>query len=101
MRHFVTNFFRKLRKSACVVALLPFVSYGQTSRFVYDAPGNLSAQLSETPAAPQILTQPQYQVVVPGQAASFSVVMTDTLGITYQWYFNSSAISGATTDSLL
>ncbi len=55
----------------------------------------------ETLALPEIIGQPQMQIVIPGHTASFSVVVADTRGVSYQWYFNSSAISGATADALL
>lgn len=73
----------------------------QNAQFVSDAAGNLSAQTSETIALPVILGQPQNQIIIPGESASFGVVVADTRGLSYQWYFNSTAISGATADSLL
>ncbi len=50
---------------------------------------------------PQILGQPQNQVVKPGALASFSVVAADTRGLTYQWRFNGTDIGGANNDALL
>ncbi|MGA9291264.1 MAG: immunoglobulin domain-containing protein, partial [Ignavibacteriaceae bacterium] len=45
--------------------------------------------------APVITTQPSWQGVIEGQTATFSVIATgDTL--TYQWYKNGIAITGAT-----
>ncbi len=55
----------------------------------------------ENLAAPQILAQPQLQVVQPGELASFSVLVADTSGLTYQWLFNGANISAATSDTLL
>jgi hypothetical protein len=39
--------------------------------------------------------------VIPGASASFSVVLADTGGVSYQWYFVGTAIPGATSDALL
>jgi hypothetical protein len=49
---------------------------------------------------PTITTQPQSQVVNINSSATFTVVATSTLTITYQWYFNCVAIGGATNSSL-
>jgi hypothetical protein len=46
--------------------------------------------------APRIITQPQPQIVADGSSATFSVVAGGTGPITYQWYRNGIAISGAT-----
>jgi uncharacterized repeat protein (TIGR01451 family) len=45
---------------------------------------------------PGITTQPQNQAVAQGQSPSFSVVATGTTPLSYQWYFNGTAISGST-----
>lgn len=74
---------------------------GQNSQFLFDTPGNLLIQTSETTNPPQILGQPQTQIVAPGDAASFSVVVANTRGMRYNWFFNGSAIPGATSDTLL
>ena len=81
--------------------LFPFVACGQTSRFVFDAPGNLLVESSEIIAVPGILGQPQNQIVVPGNSASFSIVAADTRGLSYQWRFKGGDLPGQTSDSLL
>jgi hypothetical protein len=81
--------------------LLPFVACGQTSQFVFDAPGNLLVESSEIIVVPRILGQPQNQIVIPGDSASFSVVVADTRSLSYQWRFNGTDVPGATSDSLL
>jgi len=86
--------------TALIFPLAP-LTLGQNSQFVFDPPGNLVAQASETLALPQILGQPQMQVVIPGESASFSVVVADMRGISYQWYFSNSPIVAATSDTLL
>jgi sugar lactone lactonase YvrE len=52
-------------------------------------------------ACVQIGTQPQSATVTAGQVASFSVTATSTTSspLTYQWYRNGAAISGATSAS--
>ena len=57
-----------------------------------------------TPAAgsavsPSITTQPVSRTVTAGQTAAFSVAATGTAPFTYQWYKNTTAISGATSSS--
>ncbi len=86
---------------AAFFLLLASLAHAQNSQFLFDGTGNLQAQAMETLALPQILGQPQMQVVIPGHTASFSVVVADTRGVSYQWLFNNSAISGATSDALL
>jgi len=48
--------------------------------------------------APSITTQPASQTVLAGVSTTFSVVAEGTAP-TYQWYFNDTAISGATTST--
>jgi hypothetical protein len=72
----------------------------QSTLCAYDLSGNLAAKASGALVAPQILRQPQQQVVEPGKQAAFSVLLADTQGVTYQWRFNGNPISGATSDTL-
>lgn len=92
-----------LLKQAVAVCLLliSMAALGQNWQFGFDATGNLQAQTTEAPALPQILGQPQIQVVQPGATASFSVVAQDTSGLSYQWRFNGANIPAATSDALL
>ncbi len=54
------------------------------------------ATLSVTAAvAPIILLQPTSQSVAAGETTTFTVVAASSMGMTYQWYKNGSAISGA------
>jgi kumamolisin len=48
---------------------------------------------------PVVTTQLGSQTVTAGQAVTFSVTATGTGALTYQWYMNGSAISGATSAS--
>ncbi len=87
---------------SCLGSLLMHTRcYADGALFGYDFSGGLVLQTNENPSGPQILGQPQMQIVIPGKSASFSVLVKDTLGVSYQWFFNGSAISGATADSLL
>ncbi len=47
-----------------------------------------------------ITSQPQNQTATQGQSATFSVTAGGTAPLVYQWYFNGSAISSATSSSL-
>ncbi len=49
---------------------------------------------------PTIITQPQNQTATQGQSATFSVVASGTGPLGYQWYFNGTALSGATSSAL-
>lgn len=51
------------------------------------------------PLAPTIITQPASQTVTVGQTAMFSVTASGTGPISYQWYQNGVAISGATSST--
>ena len=58
--------------------------------------GGDSSTSTTTVSAPTITTQPTSQTIAVGSAASFSVTATGSDTLTYQWYKDSSAISGAT-----
>ncbi len=70
-------------------------------KYSYDASGNMASQTMENVSLPQIAGQPVRQVVEPGEVATFSVVVSDANGVTFQWKFNGTDIPGATSDSLL
>jgi len=84
-----------------VVGILAGSVDAQESQFLFDANGNLQARTTEVGGLPQILAQPQAQVSIPGEAASFSVVAADTTGLNYQWCFAGTNLPGAIADSLL
>jgi hypothetical protein len=70
--------------TAAFVLLLTTFAHAQNSQFLFDPNGNLLAQTAEVVAPPQIIGQPQNQIVAPGGAASFFVVAADTRALTYQ-----------------
>lgn len=87
-----------------MLAFLPWLSFGangEGSQFLFDPNGNLLVQTAATTAPPQILGQPQSRTVAPGEATSFSVVVSDTRALIYQWQFNGTNIAGATNDAAL
>jgi len=51
--------------------------------------------------APTIATQPQQQTVLAGSTATFAVVASGAPPLTFQWYANGAAISGATDASYI
>ena len=81
--------------AVALVLLFAGVVHGQEQQFAFDANGNLQAQSAENIAIPQILAQPQPQVVVPGALASFFVVAANPHYLTYQWRFNGTNVTGA------
>jgi hypothetical protein len=90
-----------LLTSAALIVVGPMIARATGFAFDFDANGNLLSQTAENIAPPQILSQPQRQVVAPGELASFFVVAANTNGLTYQWRFNGTNIPGATGDTLL
>jgi hypothetical protein len=61
---------------------------------------NHTIRLGVLPVAPSIQTQPQSQAVTAGNSVQFSVTASGRPATTYQWYFNGSAIAGATGSTL-
>jgi alpha-N-arabinofuranosidase len=57
---------------------------------------NHTVRLGIFPTAPVITAQPQGQTAMAGSNAQFSVTASGKPAPTYQWYFNGTAISGAT-----
>src|SRR5438045_3356170 len=79
---------------AAIAIVLSVVADAQDSQFAFDLHGNFLSQTAETLGAPQILAQPQQQVVQPGELASFFVVGVDEHGLSYQWLFNGTNLPG-------
>ena len=57
---------------------------------------NHTIRVGLLPSMPAIQTQPQSQSAAVGNGVQFSVTATGRPGVTYQWYFNGAAITGAT-----
>ena len=88
--------------AALAVCCLSFFNScpGASVLLSYDSSGNQSSQQTAIAAAPIITGQPNSkQVVAPGGSVGFSLNVASVLPVTYQWYFNGTAISGATGDS--
>jgi len=60
---------------------------------------NIQIQATKSSGPLTITTQPADQIVLAGQPATFSVVLSDPNGATYQWSKNGTAITGATTSA--
>jgi uncharacterized repeat protein (TIGR02543 family) len=80
--------------------LFAFLAHAQDSRFQFDATGNFVVEASLMPGPPVILSQPQMQVVAPGESASFFVLPADPRGLTYQWRFYGTNLAAASSDVL-
>src|SRR5215204_999678 len=70
-------------------------------KYSYDFSGNVAVRGESALLAPQITGQPVKQVAAPGDIVTFSVVVSDTSGVTFQWKFNGADIPGAMGDGLL
>ena len=86
---------------AVLILLFATYAHAQSSQFLFDAKGNLTVQLAETILPPQIIGQPQNQIVATNDLAAFSVIVANPRSMTYQWRFNNANLGGATNDSLL
>jgi putative cofactor-binding repeat protein len=79
------------------------VTAGQLLQIELISAGNQSdfdnVTLTEIPSAPTITAQPQNQLVVAGNAATFTIAVTGGNPLTYQWQRNSVNISGATSST--
>jgi hypothetical protein len=92
---------QRLARIGALVFLMTTLAHAQDSQFSFDANGNLTARTAAISVLPQILGQPQNQVVSPGASASFSVVAANTGGLSYQWRLNGLDIIGAIGATLL
>src|SRR5215831_2935575 len=70
-------------------------------KYSYDASGDIAAQTVASVLPPKIIGQPVTQIAEPGQIVTFSVVVSDANGMTFQWKFNGTDIPAATGDSIV
>jgi hypothetical protein len=74
-------------------------------KYLYDPSGNVVVRTNIPPpqitGQPEITGQPVVQIAEPGDVATFSVTVSDTSAVTFQWKFKGTDIVGATGDSLL
>ena len=68
--------------------------------YVADAAGTTIRKGQYLGTGPKITTQPQNQIAASGSTAQFTVAAISTPAPTYQWFFGSTALSGATGTSL-
>lgn len=92
----------KFAIAGAVIFLTVACARAQSTQFLYDPSGDLAVETAETPGTPQIISQPHAQplIVEAGGLASFSVILADNTGASYQWQFGGTNISGATSDTL-
>src|SRR5262249_694189 len=61
----------------------------------------VSISVVTSPLPPSILVPPTPQTAIIGSSVTFSVLAGGTPPLFYQWYLNGTALTGATTNSLL
>jgi hypothetical protein len=71
---------------------------GSSNVYVTDT-NNQTVRVGLMSIMPAIQTQPQSQTVNAGSSVQFSVTASGRPAVTYQWFFNGMAISGATSSS--
>src|SRR5271167_94083 len=79
-----------LARAAPVMGLLiatALCTQGQQTGYFYDSSGNLIIQAADAVIPPQITGQPVAQIADPGDLVSYSVVVADASGATFQWMF--------------
>ncbi len=84
-----------------VIANAQLTNGGNYSVFITNNFGSVTSSLARllvTNAPPAITAQPQNQTVLAGQTATFNVSATGTSPLNFQWLFNGTNISGATTN---
>jgi len=90
-----------VRLVSLAIGITPILGTSTTVQYAYDASGNTGSRAMSSVGLPQIIRQPVNQVVEMGARASFSVVIANALGVTFQWKFNGANIAGATGDSIV
>jgi endonuclease/exonuclease/phosphatase family metal-dependent hydrolase len=87
-----------------VIANAQLTNTGNYSVFITNNFGSVTSSLAGllvTNAPPAITSQPQNQTVLAGQTATFTVSTTGTPPLNFQWLFNGTNLSGATTNPLV
>ena len=72
---------------------------GAANLYIADRDNN-AIRKGQLAGPPVITTQPAGKTVAPGDTVQFSVAASSVLPLTYQWYFNDTSFSGATTNTL-
>jgi endonuclease/exonuclease/phosphatase family metal-dependent hydrolase len=83
------------------IAAAQLTDAGNYSVIITNIVGSITssnAVLVVTNAPPSISSQPQNQTVLGGQTVTFNVIAAGTLPLNFQWIFNGTNISGATTN---
>lgn len=89
-----------------LVATAAILVFGGSTLFaqvtvIHNASGGLTDIRASSALAPIVIAGPVNRLAAPGQNAAFSVLVTGTAPLSYQWSFNNNIVAGATGDSLL
>src|SRR5271157_2785527 len=103
----MTNLFnRNITSCASVATVLVFITLimplfvQAQSSFQYDANGNLTNVTAAVSGPLMINEGPSNQYVIPGGNAAFSVNVSGSEPITFQWFYNGVPVQGATNSTL-
>ena len=83
-----------------LILAIPQAIHAGTVALTYDLTGTLIIVQSATPAVPTIVSQPVNMAADLNSTVSFSVEVSSSSPVTYQWKFNGNDIIGATGDTL-
>jgi hypothetical protein len=84
----------------CCLLLSSIAAWGQNAQLRYDPSGSLISIGVPSGTVP-VLSGPQNTLAAVGGSAALTVSANSSPPLTYQWFFNSNVVSGATMGSLL
>src|ERR1035437_3143248 len=97
---------QSLSRSAFTLMLLscvlfaPLLGQGQGARINYDPSGGMIS-IGPSPGTAPVLSGPRNVLSAVGGLAALTVVANGSQPLTYQWFFNSNLVAGATGDSVM
>ena len=88
------------RCTLLAIYLFPVLMANGQFAYTFDLAGNLAAGIQSASGGPSITAQPQLGLISTNHPIAFSVNVSGS-GLSFQWYSNGVAITGAKSDSLV